>query len=639
MLATLGTSILTLVVQSKSVSAHDEINSGLPFVSINDNRRAAGTITPGSLVLNLRAGAGRLRPEGDQGTAVAVEAFGEESGGLQVPAPLIRVTQGTEVVASVRNDLDATLRVHGLCAHDGSAGEAIEVAPQSRQEIRFTAARAGTYQYWGTTTGMPLPFRATGDTQLSGAFIVDPPGASRDADRVLVITDWTSITREQLREVEHADDPAATFLAIDPRRTFLINGLSWPSTERLTYRLNEQVRWRVVNLSSQWHPMHLHGFYFDVEALGDGVRDTTLSAAEQPRVVTQLLKPGGTMAMTWRAERPGNWLFHCHIADHISPSRRLTEASGPDGPHHGMHNTLSGMAGMVLGVTIVGEDEATGEARNEASNPPRKFTLVMRARKSVSGPDPAYGFAMSSDGQIPPDEETISAPGPTLTLRRGEPVEITLVNQLPEATAIHWHGMELESYYDGVHGWSGAGTRLAPLIEPGQTFTVRVTPPRAGTFIYHTHLHDDRQLTSGMYGALLVLEPGETFDPALDHMIVLARFGPGTAAPAVLNGGREPQFVWKAGARHRIRFVNITPGDIFVTSLTTADAPVTWRPITKDGGPIPDSKAAPCPATQTIAVGETYDFEYQTPPGRQTLWMNVRTPAGRWQVQGRVIVK
>lgn len=39
-----------------------------------------------------------------------------------------------------------------------------------------------------------------------------------------------------------------------------------------------------------------------------------------------------------------------------------------------------------------------------------------------------------------------------LTLRRGEPVEITLVNHLPEATAIHWHGMELDSYFDGVHG-------------------------------------------------------------------------------------------------------------------------------------------------------------------------------------------
>jgi FtsP/CotA-like multicopper oxidase with cupredoxin domain len=42
----------------------------------------------------------------------------------------------------------------------------------------------------------------------------------------------------------------------------------------------------------------------------------------------------------------------------------------------------------------------------------------------------------------------VPVPGPTLALTRGEPVEITLVNRLPEGTAIHWHGMELESYYD-----------------------------------------------------------------------------------------------------------------------------------------------------------------------------------------------
>ena len=86
------------------------------------------------------------------------------------------------------------------------------------------------------------------------------------------------------------------------------------------------------------------------------------------------------------------------------------------------------------------------------------------------------------------------------------------MNRLPEATAIHWHGMELDSYYDGVHGWSGDGQRMTPMIEPGESFIVRFTPPRAGTFMYHTHLHDNRQLTSGLYGAMLVVEPGETFD-------------------------------------------------------------------------------------------------------------------------------
>ena len=233
----------------------------LPAIATNDNRQPAGTRQGDVLTLELRASRGLWRPEGPDGPALEVEAFGELSGPLQIPSPLIRVPEGTQVVASVRNDLPHPLRVHGLCARDGNACAPLEIAPAAVREVRFAAGRPGTYHYWATTTGMPLPFRATEDTQLSGAFIVDPAGESAN-DRVLVITDWTSLNRAQLKDLAAADDPGVKFFALEPRFAFMINGLSWPHTERLTYRLGEDVRWRVVNLSSQPHPMHLHGFYF-----------------------------------------------------------------------------------------------------------------------------------------------------------------------------------------------------------------------------------------------------------------------------------------------------------------------------------------------------------------------------------------
>ena len=86
------------------------------------------------------------------------------------------------------------------------------------------------------------------------------------------------------------------------------------------------------------------------------------------------------------------------------------------------------------------------------------------------------------------------------------------------------------------------------MIEPGASFVVRITPPRAGTFIYHTHLHDYRQLSSGLYGPLIVTEPGETFDPATDHVVVLGRREATEASSmledaesAVMNGERAPR--------------------------------------------------------------------------------------------------
>ena len=53
----------------------------------------------------------------------------------------------------------------------------------------------------------------------------------------------------------------------------------------------------------------------------------------------------------------------------------------------------------------------------------------------------------------------------------------------------------------GVHG-----NQVTPMINPGASFRVRYTPPRAGTFMYHTHLHDQAQLSGGLYGPLIVVK-------------------------------------------------------------------------------------------------------------------------------------
>jgi manganese oxidase len=612
------------------------VTSTRPDISTNDNRTPAGALADGVLTLDLRAAAGILRPEGPSGPALTVEAFGETDGSpLMVPGPLIRVREGTEMAVSIRNELRWPMRVHGLCERGGPACAPIEIPAAETHRVRFRTGPAGTYHYWATTSGMPLAFRAVEDTQLSGALVVDPATGAVPEDRIFVITDWTSLTRAQLAEVVRADDPGTLFLSLNPKFTFPINGLAWPHTERLAYRLHEPVRWRVVNLSTQTHTMHLHGFHFEIDGLGDGLRHETFPEGDRQRVVTQLLAAGGTMAMTWRPERTGNWMFHCHVMAHVAPTVRLTETAKTSTNPHAGHDMSAGMAGMILGVTVTGPDDPDPA---EAAAPARKITLEMQSEPGRYGAEPAYGFVQVDDAAAAP--KRVPVPGPRLVLQRGEPVEITLVNRLPEATAIHWHGMELESYYDGVHGWSGNGRRTTPLIEPGDSFVVRFTPPSAGTFMYHTHLHDDRQLSSGLYGPMIVVDDRGAFDAAADHVFVMGRAGVGQSALAVLNGDREPAaVVWKADAVHRVRLINITPSDIFSVTLQGPGGPVTWRPVSKDGAALPPSRCQPAPARQVIGVGETYDFEVRTPPGRQTLWLEVRSTGGRWQVQQQVIVK
>jgi FtsP/CotA-like multicopper oxidase with cupredoxin domain len=105
---------------------------------------------------------------------------------------------------------------------------------------------------------------------------------------------------------------------------------------------------------------------------------------------------------------------------------------------------------------------------------------------------------------------------------------------MAEPTAIHWHGIEVESYFDGVPGFGGTRGNISPPVAAGQSFVAKLTPPRAGTFIYHTHWHDERQLAGGLYGPLIVLEPGERYDPQTDHIVVIGLNG------VLIEGQREP---------------------------------------------------------------------------------------------------
>ena len=130
-------------------------------------------------------------------------------------------------------------------------------------------------------------------------------------------------------------------------------------------------------------------------------------------------------------------------------------------------------------------------------------------------------------------------------------------------------------------------------------------------------------------------------------MIVIGRSGLASPEPSlltdpesvVINGERAPRLVWKGGGRHRVRLINITPDDIFNVAVRSGEGPVMWTPLTKDGAPVPAADAVPRQANQIIAVGETYDFEYEAPEGRRTLWLDVQTTGGKWQAQARVIVR
>jgi FtsP/CotA-like multicopper oxidase with cupredoxin domain len=577
----------------------------LPYILSNDNRRPAGRLRDGVLTLRLEARNGMWYPEGPDGLARAVAAFAEEGGPLQNPGPLIRVPAGKEVRVIVRNLLGEALTMHGLGAQRGIAADSVRIEPGEAREMRFRAAAPGTYWYAGRTTPVARLFARRGqDSQLNGVIVVDPPGAPpRARDRIFLISWWGS--------------GDATMAGEDsPELVRVINGLSWPHTERIDATQGDSLHWRWVSMTGPGHPMHLHGFYFRVQARGDGTQDT-LYTADRPRLaVTETLLSGQTMAIAWSPDKPGNWLFHCHVVRHMTPhatlhrDRRMPTLvrAAHTGPHsaRGEH-----MAGLVLGIRVRPREAPLARASAE----PRAIRLLIRSQPNVYGGHVGYGYVLGGS-PAEADRTTLPVPGPTLVLEKAQPVAITLVNQSHEPAAVHWHGIELESFPDGVPGWSGWRRDVLPAVSAGDSLTVRFTPPRAGTFMYHSHFNEHQQISSGLYGAIVVLEPGERFDPETDRVLLFSDAAPvinierGPLTPALLNGRVQPEpMELRAGTTYRFRLINIRTDPAVAVALLDGDRPAEWRHVAKDGADLPAAQATLRPARLTLRPGEIYDFE------------------------------
>jgi manganese oxidase len=569
-------------------------DSALPAVLANNNRVPAGRLASGVLTVHLELREGLWRPDSQDGRTIAAYSFAEEGHEAQTPGPLIRVAQGKEIHVSVHNRLAVAAYVHGLHQHPGKPDDTMQLAPGETKEARFSAGEPGSYLYWASTSKGDLEARALDEGLMSGAFIVDSAGANAD-DRIFVIEVWA----------RHLFEPGFDGV-------LAINGKSWPYTERLHAQLGKAEHWRMVNSTPFEHPMHLHGFYFYVDGASDGERAHHFTDAERRMVVTEMVSGGHTFDMTWNAERGGNWLFHCHILDHMMGDYKAPWLYGPDGPPatathaHNIDGSM-GMGELVLGITVSDDNPRLVPAKMTLPQPAAEKHLFVRERLASRYVPAGPGFYLEGVSK------EVGAIGPPLVITRGERTAITIHNELSEPTAVHWHGLEIESYYDGVPGWDGTPQRTTPSIAPGYAFVAYMTPPRAGTFIYHTHWHDVKQLTGGLYGALLVLEPGEKYDPATDKVFVLGRSGPDEMHdPLVLNGSPQPGLmVLTTGHTYRFRIVNITPNDaVTVASLSTEDHPAKWRAKAKDGADLPVQQATLRDAVQTISVGETYDFEF-----------------------------
>jgi FtsP/CotA-like multicopper oxidase with cupredoxin domain len=554
-------------------------------IHANSNQTAGGTMANGILTIDLEIREGEWFPEDEHGPSIKVFAFAEKGKPAQIPGPMIRISQGTNIHVIIHNLIARGVSIHGMHTHPGKNDDTLDVPGGSTRDVTFSSGEPGAYYYWASAGGDTIggrPYKE--DSQLHGAFVVDAAGVVVP-DRIFVIGTW----RDRHSPQESFDVPT-------------INGKSWPHTERLEYPLGGEVRWVWLNPSGNVHPMHMHGSYFQVLSIGDAERSDLVPPSRIQDVSTNFMAVGGTMTTLWKPERTGRWIFHCHILTHTSTETSFFHHEDMhDGGQHA--DPLNHMTGLVMGITIVPQNDTP--VAHKLPQAERKFQLLVA--KDKSNPK-KYTYSIFEHGKAP---QTGGGPGPTLALTRNQPVAIHITNQLDEPTSVHWHGIELKSYYDGVPGWGGDGPRVTPVIAPGKSFDALFTPPRAGTFMYHTHMNDLAQLSSGLYGALIVVPEAAKFDSANDKVLLLSRNGKRTDGELLLNGTPTPApLELRTGVRYRFRFIDILANNSIAIKAAQAGKLIEWIPIAKDGADLAPEQSVATTASFTIAPGETYDFTF-----------------------------
>lgn len=580
-LMNMSTSAWAQLKETRWIAANQ--SSGLPLVMPNDNVVTAGQWKDGILYADLELVWSEFRPETPDRPGIKLYALSEKGQKPQIPGPMIRIKEGDRVSVGFTNTHpDSSIEVFGFYKRPLEESNSFVLEPGEQKRVEFEAGKAGTYLY-RVNIGRREPGFGYERQQLSGAFIIDPTEGSPD-DQVMVMNIF-SIDYDSTYEHPYLE-------------TLTINGRSWPFTKRITPEVGDTLNWRVINGSGRGHPMHLHGFYYDILSRGNEYTDSIYPEQDQRKVVTENMTGFTTMALKWVPSRPGNWVFHCHLAFHVSPEIRLPGSDEVDDQH--IH-----MAGLVMGIEVrPGSSDLISRGVNRA------LTLIAKQYDV----DSTYKYGFTLDENFMPGKMQGSTPGPLLVMKQYQTTEVTVVNKMKEPTGVHWHGLEIDSWSDGVPNYSASDGKMSPIIKPGQSFTYKLSHMRPGTFMYHSHLNDIDQLTGGLYGALLVLAEEEQYDPSTDHVYMMQwrRPDPNSLDHVEVNGIQvsqpQPDMKAKVGQSHRLRLINIAPAGRIMLQMSKDSTIVPLKIWAKDGADLPISQQVMVEASPRIGVGETVDF-------------------------------
>lgn len=224
-----------------------------------------------------------------------------------------------------------------------------------------------------------------------------------------------------------------------------------------------------------------------------------------------------------------------------------------------------------------------------------------------------------------------TVPGPAIRVPYGQKIQVVVKNELPEPTSVHWHGIQVPNAMDGV-----PGVTQQPIgVGKSFTYSFRAIPAgggTGGTFFYHSHFDEDRQVGLGLSAPFIIVPPKQPLY-AVDRTLMLAEWNldpaSGATRPPMDMEGMLPNYFTingksypatdsidvKAGQRVLLRLVGAGqfthPMHLHGTAFTV---------IAKDGHRLSSPYKAD---VVNVAPGERYDVVFTEPVGKWVLHCHI----------------
>ena len=241
------------------------------------------------------------------------------------PGPTAVAYEGEKIRFIVTNNLPEPTTVHFHGMHqpnedDGVAGvsQLNLIQPGQTYTYEFTPGHTGFFAYHSHTSSAVQELKG-----LDGMFVILPNQETAaqhvDRDYLFTLQSWS---------FDGEGKPVVVFPPGGEFNFHTMNGKTRDASAELPAKVGETIRLRFYNASQLDHSMHLHGF--DMTIVSQNGHERPVSG--QYAVTTVDEGPGNFFEVTFKPDKPGKWIFHCHFPHHTSNAMM----DGPDGSPVGM---------------------------------------------------------------------------------------------------------------------------------------------------------------------------------------------------------------------------------------------------------------------------------------------------------------